>query len=356
MYTKSISLHKLMRVFTGLLILLTYVSSNAVGTEKIVWQGGYDYVAIVPTDKANRLPNNHPVQISPRDIYTLLSSIRLSKDEGGFFNTDFFDSNSDDENSEYDSETRSRHPQNKFFSTSELRKISGPISKALAKLQPGEDITFSVSGQHELYFGKNIRSSTARIFYLDNKLHIIFGTTYADISKKYFRAGGTTNVAGQAETNDLKRFRLKVGSRSDKSRLKTKFMTDDFHQLYIQNNKKRHDWLVIDTPRFMDSIEKNKISEKQTPRTTGEARELQSQTQKIDQEQQLLNKKIERLEREMQAREKNSQNENSNSYSRRVKPTATLEERLSTLKELHKKGMVSDKAYNEKVRLLLKEL
>lgn len=334
------SSNKLNRFAIGIFLLLINVSSNAGIKENIVWQEGYDYVAIVPTEAPSQRASSHPVQLSPQDIYNLLSSIRLSEQNSSLFNLGFFTSDADDNNQqEYPFDDIEKSPSNTIFNSLELYKISTPISKAFAKLKSNEDIVFSISGQHESTFGKSHKSTTARIFHSDHKLHIIFGEIFVDIKKRYLRMGHSSDVPSKIEDSALKHFRLKTGSRTKESTLPTALHTDKVHALNVRNNKTRNDWLVIDIAPLMAVMKQHKIAKERNNNTTVETGDLQSQTKKLAQEQQKLKQKIDHLEQENMP-----------------KQTVSLEHRLSQLKQLHEKGIVSDEIYDEKMRELLKEL
>ncbi|PHS71142.1 MAG: hypothetical protein COB23_02470 [Methylophaga sp.] len=334
------STSNLNRLVISLFLLLIYLPANAAIKENIVWQGNYDYVAIVPTERANQPPNNHPIQLSPQDIYNLLGSIRLSDQDNSFFNLDFFSSDSEDiEQYQFDNQVAAS--ADALFNPKELRKISVPISKAFAGLTSSQDIVFSVSGSHSGSFGKSTRTTTARIFYQDHQLHLIFGEVLVDIKKKYLRKGLSSDVPEKIEDHDLKNFRLKIGSRTEASSHIMVLRTDNMHRLNVRQRKTRTDWLIIDTALFMAAMEQHKVTEKTSHVIAEETDALQSQTQQLAQEQQKLIQKVADLEEgKVQEHE----------------PNQTLEQRLRQLKQLHEQNVISDEIYNEKMRSLLDEL
>ena len=332
--------NKLNRFVMGLFLLVINVPSHAGLKENIVWQGGYDYVAIVPTEGKSKHVSSHPTELSPQEIYNLLGSIGLSEKKSSFFNRGFFTSDTDDsKQQEYAFEGRDNVSFNALFNSSELYKISVPISKSFANLKPNEDIVFSISGQHKGSFGKSNKSTTARLFYSDHKLHIIFGEIFVDIKKKYLRMGHSSDVSSKVEDSDLIHFRLKVGSRTKESDLSTALLIDKIHTLNVRKNKQRNDWLVIDMEAAKAATKQQEIDKERNNSNVVETSDLQSQTQKLAEEQQALKRKIDRLEQE-----------------NKPKQTSSLEQRLSQLKQLHAKGIISDEIYNEKMRELLKEL
>lgn len=347
-----------------MLLLLACLTTGVVqAKENIVWQAGYDYVAIVPVDAKESSNNSHPYEISPKGVYSLLSSIRLAEADEGFINIDIFSMFSDkedSESSEFDDvqavEGDLEQLSDALFNVSELRKISKAISQALAIAKPNEDIVFSVSGRHASFLGKSQLSTTARLFYKSGRLHLIFGEVYVDIRKRYVRSGGTSDVPDRVQLKDLKGFRLKVGTRDKKSKLPVEFVTSDSHFLHLYKGKKRKDWLQIDVARLMEEQEKHKKAETRKNDTVKETDELQQQTREINKEQEQLKDKVERLERLMEAKEKAQLK---TEPAKPVAPAASaksLEQRLTELKQLYDKGVITEDIYKEKVKQMLGEL
>lgn len=337
------------RMFTGLFLLTSSLSALALGNENVIWNAGYDYVAIVPSDTTSN--NTHPVELGSKKVYELLESIHISERENGLFDLGFFGSDDEDDNSNFDNELDVAH--NAIFNTSELRKISPAISRALSLADTNQDVVFSVSGRVQGTFGKSVLTTTGRIFHTNNQLNIIFGEVYVDIKKKYRRLGKTSDVSAKIEVNDLKRFRLKVGSRSKQSKLPIQLLSDNSHKLKVDNNTNRDDWLMIDLVSFNESITKQQSAQKRKESIVEETDELQTQTQSISQEQQQLKEKVDRLERQMQTR--NAPVPTTSTF-RSVPSNKSLEQRLTDLKTLHDKGVISEGAYNDKVKSLLNEL
>ena len=344
--------HSLIIFFLLFTCLITF---NAQAKETMVWQSRYDYVAIAPVDDSNN--NDHPAELSPQNIYDALASIRLTEAKQGFFDIDIFSafsSDDEDEDTESNQGDNLELPIDALFTKKELRKISKPIAKALSRAKSNEDIIFSVSGRHEGFIGKSQLTTTARLFYKNKQINLVFGEVYADIQKKYRRSGGTSDVPDRASDKDLKNFRLKTGSRTKKSKLPVAFITDNSHFVGAYNGKRRKDWLKIDLPVLLSELNKNKKIEQRNENIVEETNQLQQQTVEIDKEQEKLKQKVERLERMIQEKEQAPKQPVAKTMP--TKTTKSLEERLTELKQLHEKGMVSDELYNEKVRKLLEEL
>ena len=152
----------------------------------------------------------------------------------------------------------------------------------------------------------------------------------------------------------MKSFRLKTGSRTKKSKLPVAFITDNSHFIGAYNGKRRKDWLKVDLPVLLSELNKNKKIHQRNENIVEETNQLQQQTVEIDKEQEKLKQKVERLERMIQAKEQAPKQPVAKTMP--TKTNKSLEERLSELKQLHEKGVISDELYNEKVRKLLEEL
>ncbi len=341
-------------IFILFINLLSLIFANAYAKETIIWQSNYDYVSIVSIDDSAD-KNDHPTKFSTQDIYEILRSIRLTEVDEGFFDIDVFNIFSDDNNADNVNDSRGfAVPHDALFNKNELRKISAPIAKALANSQPDEDIIFSISGKHGGTFGKSELSTTARLFYKNKQLNIIFGEVYVDIQKKYRKSGGTSDVPAQVDSKNLKNFRLNIGLRNNRADLPIEFITDNSHFIGSYKGKRRKDWLKVDLPVLLSELNKNKKNKQRKENIVEETNQLQQQTVEIDKEQEKLKQKVENLERLIQAREK-SENQPAAKITP-IKTNKSLEEKLSELKQLHEKEIISDDIYNEKVRKLLDEL
>ena len=75
-----------------------------------------------------------------------------------------------------------------IFNGDELADITGPLSTALAKAGPREDVTFAVSGKHGAFF-QSKTVTTGRLFVKNGGINIIFNELHGDFEDR-FRATG----------------------------------------------------------------------------------------------------------------------------------------------------------------------
>jgi hypothetical protein len=343
----------LFRFKIGILILLLFPLTSNAKNEKVFWEARYDYVALEEVGAKN----DHPVTLSPKDVYQLLASIRLQDAESSWIDLYFFDFTSDkdqDENAEY-----------RLFNQSELKRLSPPIAKALSNAKSNEDVTFTIASSHSQLLGKGSLSTSGRIFFSDGQLNLIIGELRVDIEQKYRQRGGYSDVAEKIDYNKLKRFRLKTGSRGSESDIDYAFVTDDAHFLKPYKSKFRKDWLLIDVASMQNIIAEREQKAERKENIVEETVDIKQQTQQIDKEQEELKLKVERMERYLEAKEKLEAEDKRDRILERtertpkkqaVQKTRTLEERLTELKSLKEKGFITEDIYQQKMKEILSDL
>jgi hypothetical protein len=123
-------------------------------------EGRFSYVRIETREPGAPL-NQHPVSIDPVALRALLARVQLpASDNEPLFNKD------------------------------ELDEIVPPLAQALARATPEQDVSFSVSGKHGLLGPLALRlATTARVFFSDGAMNLIFGLVRRDVESQ-FRATG----------------------------------------------------------------------------------------------------------------------------------------------------------------------
>ena len=124
-----------------------------------VWDGRDGYVRIETREPGAPL-NQHPVSIEPAALRELLTRVQLP----------------------------AAHNE-PVFNAAQLDEIVPPLSQALARVLPEQDISIAVSGRFALG-GLVPRSvTTARVFYIDGRVNLIFGLVREDWENT-FRGSG----------------------------------------------------------------------------------------------------------------------------------------------------------------------
>ena len=104
-------------------------------------------------------PNDQPYAITATQLRTLLEKLESKKGES-----------------------------EPIFNADELADITGPLSTALAKAGPREDVTFAVSGKHGAFF-QSKTVTTGRLFVKNGAVNIVFNEIHGDFEDR-FRATG----------------------------------------------------------------------------------------------------------------------------------------------------------------------
>ena len=125
-----------------------------------VYDGRVAYVRI-ETRERNAPLNQHPVAIEPTALRALLTRVQLP-DSGN----------------------------EPLFDAAELDEIVAPLTLALARVLPEQDVSFAVSGQHGMLGALIPRSATTvRVFFAEGRMNLIFGLVRQDWESR-FRATG----------------------------------------------------------------------------------------------------------------------------------------------------------------------
>jgi hypothetical protein len=199
--------------------------------------------------------------------------------------------------------------QRSVFTAEELRDIAPRIASGLAKAGPRQDVTFSTIGSHSLAAGGLVKKpgvNAGRVFYDDGKLNVIFGELQSGYRKR--------NVYGQTTEDFTPR---QQGSRTKVEEKKWAIATRPGVELHATAGGVRNDWVEIDgavvAAAAPEAAKAPVAAAPATPAASGEGPAA-------------------------------------------AKPSADLEQRLKTLKELRDKDLISEEAYRAKMQELLSEL
>lgn len=126
-------------------------------TQDLRW-GDWERLRLAPSGTNAR--NQHPVQLTPEQIASTLATIQV----------------------------RPFQEVSPLFSDDELKKFALPISIALAKAAPGQDVEFLSVGQHGLLgiIAPQL-ANVGRIFYADGRLNVILGMAHKEFLGDYLR-------------------------------------------------------------------------------------------------------------------------------------------------------------------------
>ncbi len=286
----------------------------------VVWQAGQQYIKIVPKESKAEGKNDHPKTISVDKLRDVLGAIKL-QEAGGIFSD----------------ETK----ESPFFASSDISTLASGLSRAFERAKPDEDIIFVVIGRHKGLLAKERKVIGGRAFIQDGKLNLIFGDVYRpeggsiDQKKRNMAAG-----CGGCDDNDVRTNPYVVGSRNKEHTVK--FVFADFDGL----ERPRSDWLVLDVDRMASIVEKER--NKLPPALAREQARARKEAAELNLERRRLREEMARMRKEMKEMSGGNNSKNAG--------TKSVEERLSTLDQLKKKGLVSEKEYQRKRQEILNDL
>lgn len=139
----------------------TVVSDDTKRVAQFVSQTQFGYVRIERSEDGAP-PNDQPFAITATQLRALLEKLQFGT--GG------------------DTEA--------IFNADELAEIAGPLSTALAKASPREDVTFAVSGKHgavALFQPRTV--TTGRLFVKNGSINIIFNDIHGQFEDQFLATG-----------------------------------------------------------------------------------------------------------------------------------------------------------------------
>jgi hypothetical protein len=190
------------------------LSSTDAGAQEVIWESGDQIVQLIRQDDDTAAPNEHPVGMSPDEVQAMLRLLRLryTDEEGDVASVS-------------------------VFTNDEIDNLGKAIAIGLGRAAPSQDVIFHVIGARRLSqgaFGKRNRVSAGRIFYRDGNLNIIFGQVQTPYRKK--------NIYGQREEDFYPR---NYGSRTVETEHDFILLPDSPAALNQSGAGVRDDWIII---------------------------------------------------------------------------------------------------------------
>ncbi len=288
----------------------------------MVWQGGDQYVKLVPIEDSAKGQNQHPARITLEELQTVLKELRL-EESSGIFNDEV-----------------KRIP---LFVNSEVNILSSALSRALERAKPDEDITFVIFGRHEGLITAENMAMAGRVFFRDERLNIILGDTFRTVA-------GTTaqrhanQAAGCGDCPvDTRETPYKVGRRDKEHKLDMPFAHLDGLLLERKSGGRRSDWLTIDIDKVLAVVEREK--NKLPPALQKDRQRARQESAQIAIERRQMREEMARMRKEMKDMQQGG-----------GKTGNSVEQRMATLNALHKKGLISKAEYEAKRQEILNDI
>jgi hypothetical protein len=307
----------LLGIATGLLALLACASSwSATDKSKsiVLWQGEDQWVRIEPQD-GSATPNDHPAQLSADEVSKALGALQIrvtDKDSG-------------------------TSTQRAVFTLPELATLAPQVVAGIGKATPTQDVVFSTIGSHALSAGGLVKDpsvNAGRIFYQGGKLNVIFGEVQSNYRKK--------NIYGQRSEDFTPR---RQGSRDKASKQKWPLVMGTGMELHAASGGAvRNDWVEIDPAGAAAAVAAT--PEPTAPRQAAAVPEAASASPPPGAAPAAA----------AAAGAPAAAAATTQATPAAASKSAELEKRLQTLKDLRDKGLISEEAYNSKLKELLSEL
>jgi Short C-terminal domain len=278
-----------------------------------LWTGDDEWVRIEPQDKSATVPNDQPVALDNGTVTRALSALRIrvvDPDNG-------------------------TEVQRAVFTAEEVGHIAPYVTSGLAKAGPRQDITFSTIGSRARGVGSSVRDpsvNAGRIFYQGGKLNVIFGELQSNYRKK--------NVYGQRDQDFTPR---RQGTREKESEQKLTLTAVPG----VAFEAARNDWLTIDL-----AVAGAQAVATSPTSTTGAAAAPQAATRAPEPPRPTPQPAPSPATGAAPAPAPAAAPAAPTADSK----TADLERRLRALKEMKDKGLITEEAYNAKMKELLSEL
>jgi hypothetical protein len=286
-------------IASGVLALIAATTGAATATPRdtvVLWSANDQWVKIEPQDDPETSPNDHPAQLAAEAVSDALAAlqVRIVDEDTG------------------------EETQRSVFTREELRNLAPRVAAGLAKAGPQQDVTFSTIGSHPLGAGGLVKDrcvNAGRVFYDGGKLNVIFGELQSNYRKR--------NVYGQREDFTPRQ----QGSRDKAAKQRWSLALQPGVEFHSIDGGIRGDWVAIDS-----TVAATQVASAHAATVSMPAPPVPDAT-------------------------------NAPAVGAAAaagggpgKSSSDMEQRLRTLKELREKGLITEEAYQAKMKELLSEL
>ena len=281
---------------------------------EIVWELNEQHVSVVKIENEARL-NQHPVELSSEELKDALSSLRVLN-EAGFF---------------------SEEKVTSLYTAGQPGLIADYVSQALSKAQPNEEVVFTIRGYSDVLLGvaREREWTTGRLFFVDNRLNLIVGEYRKRLDK------GKKNVEGAfGLTEDLRDVFFQSASRNHQGKLEGRIITTEGVRGTVAGTG-RPGWVTLDIEEAARAYRESQIPEQQRKAE----KRAEAQTAKLTLERRKMLEEMARMRKDLQ---KLQENDSSNGE--------TLADRLTKLRELLNKGLISESDFDDRKTEILNEI
>ena len=275
-------------------------------------------------EKKTKSLNNHPIKISEDVLRKMLKQLSYKYDRS--------------------------EPEIPLFSKKGLLLLTEYVPKALMTAKPNEDITFVVKGNHSSarWSFKEERLSSGRLFVANNQLNLIMGSIQVNLQP-------TLDEQYMGNVWETTKLSYDIGHRGKKAEFEGLILVYNQNKGIHRKSNERKDWFVFTNTAYKqakETIDYDKTGKEQ------QRKQYQTLQQQIDSLQKQLNKPSRQEPRRtapppQQIQKKLPRPVISKKPKNNNDPLVT-EQRLKTIDNLYKKGILSEEEYKRKRNEILK--
>ena len=280
------------------------------GAPQTFWGSPGRSVRLVAQDRPAP-PNDHPAALSPAELRPIIGALSV------FGGPAFLGGGAEPIS---------------VFTEDEARVLARALATALATARPDQDVAFTVEGERNaFFFAQEPVTIGGRVFYDDQRLHIIFGDLHQPAGRP------APDGHGNAKTGE-RLYPVRIGTRAGDIAHHWRIVPTEGQSFHIGADTTRGDWIEIDLPTTLAALRRRQSGVGLPPKAVEQPR---SEARRLDLER--------RQEREETARMRQSLRD----IQGRADDSALLQRRLATLEELKNKRLVTPEEYAERRRAML---
>ncbi|MCS3902580.1 hypothetical protein J2T55_000584 [Methylohalomonas lacus] len=315
---KTITNHLVTVLFLSALMVSGNAAAALFGGDdgSVLWKSGNNlYIKYAKQDSDNFGSNDHPVELDPQNIVTVLEELRFQAKKSGLF---------------------SSGKEERVFSVTQARRLAEYLAIGLKEAEPNQDIIFTLQKEvSQLLILTDHVFVSGRAFYKDGRLNIIIGDYNRFKNQEYERVYDSSGQLGGA-------YNFNHGRRSSSANnVPGAVVNMAGIQNKVVNNNPRQDWFVLDIDQAASAIAQQKGE--RGKEEGGMSREMRLEAARMQKEQRELKLEMARMREQM----KNSGGDNGGK---------SPEERLETLEKLYEQEMISKEEYETKREQILSDI
>ena len=268
-------------------------------------------------EKKTKTLNNHPIKISETILRRMFKQLSYK----------------------YDRDER----EIPVFSNKELLLLAKWVPKALMSAKPNEDVTFVIKGPHSSarWSFKEERLTAGRIFVANNQLNLIIGSLQLGLQP-------TLDERYQGNVWETAKVIYDTGRRNKAAKFDGMIIDYKNQKGIFRKSNERKDWLIFTNTAYKaakEDINAKQMSKDQYKTLQQQIDTLQKQVKQPTTPSSPPQRQIQQREKKPVILKKQTNN--------KVDPHV-IEQRLKTIENLYKKGMLSEKEYQKKRNEILK--